>query len=130
MGTERNRTKIMSDTLTGGKTSKQKKANPAAAAASGGKRKSHDDPPPVPDDMLHRLMRLEHHDPHAVLGAHVVPGGVVVRAFRVDAATVTLLPDDGDPIAMQKVHDAGLFQAWLPGWTQTFAYRLQIQWPD
>ncbi len=38
-----------------------------------------------------RLLAGTHHDPHAVLGAHRVPGGVAFRAFRPYALAVTVL---------------------------------------
>ncbi|MFD7390231.1 1,4-alpha-glucan branching enzyme [Streptomyces sp. NPDC059852] len=51
-----------------------------------------------------RLLSGTHHDPHSVLGAHPVPGGVAFRAFRPFALSVTVaagavraeLHDDGD----------------------------------
>ncbi|WP_432042960.1 1,4-alpha-glucan branching enzyme [Streptomyces cadmiisoli] len=51
-----------------------------------------------------RLLAGTHHDPHSVLGAHPVPDGVVFRAFRPYALSVTVvagglraeLHDDGD----------------------------------
>ncbi|WAZ24207.1 1,4-alpha-glucan branching enzyme [Streptomyces cinnabarinus] len=51
-----------------------------------------------------RLLAGTHHAPHAVLGAHPVPGGVAFRAFRPYARAVTVLAgelrtglhDDGD----------------------------------
>ncbi|MCW7947504.1 hypothetical protein AAW14_37760, partial [Streptomyces hygroscopicus] len=51
-----------------------------------------------------RLLDGTHHDPHSVLGAHPVPGGVAFRAFRPYALSVTVvagelragLHDDGD----------------------------------
>ncbi|MGV9553606.1 GlgB N-terminal domain-containing protein, partial [Streptomyces ardesiacus] len=51
-----------------------------------------------------RLLAGTHHDPHAVLGAHRVPGGVAFRALRPYALAVTVLcgelrvelHDDGD----------------------------------
>ncbi|MFI6659446.1 1,4-alpha-glucan branching enzyme [Streptomyces sp. NPDC050523] len=51
-----------------------------------------------------RLLAGTHHDPHTVLGAHKVPGGVAFRAFRPYALSVTVaagelraeLHDDGD----------------------------------
>ncbi|MGV9568035.1 GlgB N-terminal domain-containing protein, partial [Streptomyces sp. NPDC003480] len=51
-----------------------------------------------------RLVDGTHHDPHTVLGAHPVPGGVAFRAFRPYALSVTIvigdlrteLHDDGD----------------------------------
>ncbi|MGY4928635.1 1,4-alpha-glucan branching enzyme [Streptomyces sp. 900105755] len=60
-----------------------------------------------------RLLHGTHHDPHSVLGAHPVPGGIAVRAFRPYARAVTAvagsdlraeLHDDGD----------GFFSALLP----------------
>ncbi|MGV9571565.1 1,4-alpha-glucan branching enzyme [Streptomyces nigra] len=51
-----------------------------------------------------RLLSGTHHEPHSVLGAHPVPGGVAFRAFRPFALSVTVvagavraeLHDDGD----------------------------------
>ncbi|WRZ90474.1 1,4-alpha-glucan branching enzyme [Streptomyces sp. NBC_01007] len=41
-----------------------------------------------------RLLDGTHHDPHGVLGAHPVPGGVAFRAFRPYALGVTVVTDD------------------------------------
>ena len=49
-----------------------------------------------------------HHDPHSVLGAHPVPDGVVVRALRPLAASVTLVLDDGRRCPMAHLHQ-GVF---------------------
>ncbi|MEU6511442.1 1,4-alpha-glucan branching enzyme [Streptomyces sp. NPDC046942] len=70
-----------------------------------------------------RLLHGTHHDPHAVLGAHRVPGGVVFRAFRPYARSVTVvtgelragLHDDGD----------GFFSGLLP-LDQVPGYRLLV----
>ncbi len=51
-----------------------------------------------------RLLSGTHHDPHSVLGAHPLPGGVAFRALRPYALSVTVvsgdlrveLHDDGD----------------------------------
>ncbi|MEV6790657.1 1,4-alpha-glucan branching enzyme [Streptomyces sp. NPDC051320] len=59
-----------------------------------------------------RLLSGGHHDPHAILGAHPVAGGIAVRVFRPYARAVTVvaaglrteLHDDGD----------GFFSALLP----------------
>ncbi|MFP8903395.1 1,4-alpha-glucan branching enzyme [Streptomyces atacamensis] len=59
-----------------------------------------------------RLLHGSHHDPHTVLGAHRVPGGVLFRALRPYARSVAVLAggvraelhDDGD----------GLFSGVLP----------------
>ncbi|MFB8773558.1 1,4-alpha-glucan branching enzyme [Streptomyces broussonetiae] len=60
--------------------------------------------PALPDSDRERLLTGTHHDPHAVLGAHPGPDGVVFRAFRPYALSVTVvagelraeLHDDGD----------------------------------
>ncbi|MEU6657334.1 hypothetical protein ABZ904_50875, partial [Streptomyces sp. NPDC046900] len=70
-----------------------------------------------------RLLGGTHHDPHSVLGAHRVPGGVAVRAFRPYALSVTVvagplraeLHDDGD----------GFFSGLLP-LSDVPAYRLVV----
>ncbi|SMF55400.1 1,4-alpha-glucan branching enzyme [Streptomyces sp. Amel2xC10] len=93
-------------------------------------------PPPVPDLPFspalgagdrERLLHGTHHDPHGVLGAHPVPGGVVFRALRPFARAVTVvaealraeLHDDGD----------GFFSALLP-LTDVPAYRLLVAYED
>ncbi|WP_017537208.1 1,4-alpha-glucan branching protein GlgB [Nocardiopsis halophila] len=62
-----------------------------------------------------RLAAGRHHDPHAVLGAHPVPGGtVVLRALRPLARTVHAVLADGTRVPME--HDrAGVFTAAVPG---------------
>ncbi|MER6130299.1 hypothetical protein ABT173_48740, partial [Streptomyces sp. NPDC001795] len=70
-----------------------------------------------------RLLAGTHHDPHSVLGAHQVPGGVAFRAFRPYALSVTVvagtlraeLHDDGD----------GFFSGLLP-LREVPAYRLLV----
>ncbi|MEU2306930.1 MULTISPECIES: 1,4-alpha-glucan branching enzyme [Streptomyces] len=71
-----------------------------------------------------RLLHGTHHDPHAVLGAHPVPDGVVFRALRPGARSVTVvagelraeLRDDGD----------GFFSGLLPLTAVPDAYRLRV----
>ncbi|MFI2431090.1 1,4-alpha-glucan branching enzyme [Streptomyces sp. NPDC018693] len=70
-----------------------------------------------------RLLSGTHHDPHSVLGAHPTSGGIVFRAFRPYALSVTLvsgelradLHDDGD----------GFFSGLLP-LREIPAYHLQV----
>ncbi|MFE1292838.1 1,4-alpha-glucan branching enzyme [Streptomyces sp. NPDC058751] len=71
-----------------------------------------------------RLLDGTHHDPHGVLGAHPVPGGVGFRAFRPYALGVTVvtdglraeLRDDGD----------GFFSGMLPLRAVPDSYRLLV----
>ncbi|MCX5601382.1 1,4-alpha-glucan branching enzyme [Streptomyces phaeochromogenes] len=72
-----------------------------------------------------RLLGGAHHEPHSVLGAHPVPGGVVFRVLRPYALSVTVvtgelraeLNDDGD----------GFFSAVLP-LREVPAYRLLVEY--
>jgi 1,4-alpha-glucan branching enzyme len=62
---------------------------------------------------IERVVAGHHHDPHSVLGAHPGPDGVVVRALRPMATTVTLLLEDGRRLPMEHVHQ-GVFAVTLP----------------
>ncbi|MGX2994418.1 1,4-alpha-glucan branching enzyme [Streptomyces sp. JNUCC 64] len=62
------------------------------------------DPLPVPEGERGRLLGGTHHDPHAVLGAHPVPGGTAVRVLRPYALGVTVVTEDGRRLAL---HDDG-----------------------
>ncbi|WP_436846144.1 1,4-alpha-glucan branching enzyme [Streptomyces shenzhenensis] len=64
-----------------------------------------------------------HHDPHAVLGAHPVAGGVVFRAFRPYALSVAVVTDE----LRAELHDdgGGFFSALLP-LRDVPAYRLRV----
>jgi 1,4-alpha-glucan branching enzyme len=64
-------------------------------------------------DEIERVAAGQHHDPHSILGAHPRPGGVVIRALRPLAASVTLVLDDGRRIPMAHLHQ-GVYTATLP----------------
>ncbi|GHF42105.1 1,4-alpha-glucan branching enzyme [Streptomyces sp. NRRL_ISP-5395] len=74
-----------------------------------------------------RLLAGDHHAPHDVLGAHPISGGVLVRALRPFARSVTVLAtglraelhDDGD----------GFFSGVLPV-PEAPAYRLEVAYED
>ncbi|MFG2426123.1 hypothetical protein ACGFWD_45130, partial [Streptomyces sp. NPDC048448] len=76
-----------------------------------------------PDDR-ERLLSGTHHDPHGVLGAHPVPGGVAFLAFRPYALGVTVVTDD----LRAELHDDGdgFFSALLPLRAVPDAYRLLV----
>ncbi|GHG97996.1 1,4-alpha-glucan branching enzyme [Streptomyces lanatus] len=59
-----------------------------------------------------RLLTGTHHDPHAVLGAHPVPGGVAFRAFKPYALSVTVVAGN----LRAELHDdaEGFFSGLLP----------------
>jgi 1,4-alpha-glucan branching enzyme len=77
-----------------------------------------------------RLLSLYVGDPHALLGAHPTPRGVVVRAYRPDAARVELLIEEEGPREMVRVHAAGLFELLVEGRERLFPYRLRVTYPN
>src|SRR4051812_7811631 len=79
---------------------------------------------------LERLVRREHNEPHAVLGAHPYDGGVVVRAFRPAAAEVRVLVAGEDPVTLESVHPGGVFEGVIPDAELPLAYRLEVDYPD
>ena len=81
----------------------------------------------VSHDEIDRIVGGTHHDPHSVLGAHRGPDGVVVRALRPLAATVTVVLPDGRRFPMTHVHE-GVFSATLPD-DQVPDYRIAVAYP-
>ncbi|MGH8011748.1 MAG: GlgB N-terminal domain-containing protein [Candidatus Binataceae bacterium] len=79
-------------------------------------------------DQIDRLIRLEHSDPHSILGIHPEDGGVVVRAFRPGARDVSLLIEGLRPSRMGRLDDAGLFEVELKDRHEVFPYRLRAQY--
>src|SRR5262249_33757678 len=67
------------------------------------------------------------HDPHKVLGAHPGPGGVVVRALRPLAKTVTVVLPDRRRFPARHLHQ-GVFAATLPV-TEVPAYGTAVPSP-
>ncbi|MEU0587567.1 1,4-alpha-glucan branching enzyme [Streptomyces sp. NPDC006132] len=59
-----------------------------------------------------RLLAGTHHDPHSVLGAHPVPGGIAFRAFRPYALSVTVIA--GELRAELHADGEGFFSGLLP----------------
>src|SRR5262245_38312381 len=74
-----------------------------------------------------RLIELLHPDPHAVLGPHATAHGLVIRAFRPDAESMTVAPDEGPPREMELVHPAGIFEVRFEKQEDAFGYRLQTR---
>ena len=82
-------------------------------------------------DELRTLVELRHRSPHSVLGMHPVGDGpsVVVRAFQPGAAKVevrTLSESDGSSVELQRIHDAGVFEAVAHAPNGIYAYELVI----
>ena len=79
---------------------------------------------PDPAD-LNRLLAGEHHNPHAVLGAHEYGDHTVVRAFRPHAVEVAALV--GDERYVFSHIDSGIFAVALP-FTDLIDYRLEVSY--
>ncbi len=75
------------------------------------------------------MLELEHADPHHVLGAHPYRGGVVVRALKPGAETVTVIPARGKPVLLGALGN-GAFEGYLPRRTLPFRYVLEVAYPD
>ncbi|MFF7952694.1 1,4-alpha-glucan branching enzyme [Streptomyces griseorubiginosus] len=68
--------------------------------------------PPLDGTDRSRLLAGAHHDPHALLGAHPVAGGIVFRALRPFARAVSVVID-GERSGLASEGD-GLFSVLLP----------------
>src|SRR6266851_2008415 len=82
-------------------------ANPAGANPAGA------NPADLSLGEIERIVAGQHHDPHSVLGAHPGPDGVVIRALRPLATSVTAVLDDGRRLPMTHVHQ-GVFEVTVP----------------
>ncbi len=67
-----------------------------------------------------------HGDPFAVLGPHAYEEGVVIRTLHPPARSIEVLLPDGGVVAMNRLHEAGLFEAVLPGQSYPLSYQLRL----
>ncbi|WP_244206752.1 1,4-alpha-glucan branching enzyme [Streptomyces swartbergensis] len=72
-----------------------------------------------------RLLDGTHHNPHSVLGAHPVPGGIAFRAFRPYALSVTVVA--GEVRAELQDDGEGFFSGLLP-LREVPEYRLLVEY--
>jgi 1,4-alpha-glucan branching enzyme len=77
----------------------------------------------APSSELELIVAGEHGDPHRVLGLH----DGVVRAYRPDALAMRIVPVDiatetaqGEIIAMNRIHPAGIFEGPVPAGTDHY----------
>ncbi len=86
----------------------------------------------LPLDQLEQLVQGYHWDPLAILGAHPTTEEssptVAIRFFLPEARDVALLLNwrGRQSFPMTRLHEAGLFEAIVPGPLGTSRYRLQI----
>src|SRR5215467_14343893 len=78
---------------------------------------------------IERIVAGQHYDPHSVLGAHPGPDGVVIRALRPMAKSVTAVLDDGRRLPMTHVHQ-GIFAVTVPDEDEKVpGYRIATVYP-
>src|SRR5215469_3576576 len=94
-------------------------------AATPAKKATRIDSAPAPQD-LERLFALSHSDPHSILGAHPVPKGTAIRAYRPDAEQIDLIVRDGKPQPMTRRQGTDLFETLVKDMEPGFAYRFEI----
>jgi 1,4-alpha-glucan branching enzyme len=80
-------------------------------------------------DEVEQVVRRDHPDPHHLLGAHPEGKKVVVRAYRPDAESVSVLLNGDGPVELERRHPAGLFEGSVPG-SLPLRYRLGVAYPD
>ncbi|MGD9020431.1 MAG: 1,4-alpha-glucan branching protein GlgB [Lysobacterales bacterium] len=73
--------------------------------------------------MLDALAEGRHGDPFSLLGVHNETGRRIVRTLQPQAAGVTLLAG-GEAVAMQRVHQAGVFEAEMPAYKRSYHLRI------
>ncbi|HLH14195.1 MAG TPA: 1,4-alpha-glucan branching protein GlgB [Solirubrobacteraceae bacterium] len=84
------------------------------------------------------LVAGRHADPHGLLGAHATRGGVRVRAWRPNAASVAVvLTGEGSGengsrprVRLRRVDPEGLFEGTISGARLPLRYELEVGYPD
>ena len=84
----------------------------------------------IAEEELERLFTLRHPNPHAILGAHPTPAGVVIRAFRPGARHVSVIADGAHPWRMGRIGVSGLFEVLIADRAEVFPYQLRIQYTE
>src|SRR6516162_9758207 len=84
----------------------------------------------IAPDELERLLSLKHHDPHSILGPHLLADGVVVRSYRPGAERMQLVINGARSFSMIQRPDAeGLFEVAVNNRRKVFPYQLEVTYP-
>jgi 1,4-alpha-glucan branching enzyme len=93
--------------------------------------------PTLPEGTIDAIVRGYHGDAFSILGPHEHDGGLVVRAFLPQAASVELLEANAAEIAsgeeairMEPISEAGLFECLLEQRSLPYEYTLRLVLPD
>jgi 1,4-alpha-glucan branching enzyme len=79
---------------------------------------------------LELVVARDHPNPHHVLGAHEAEDGIVIRAYRPEASAVRVLPAGAEPVELERIRPAGLFEGLVRGAAPPLVYRLEVDYPD
>jgi 1,4-alpha-glucan branching enzyme len=78
---------------------------------------------------LDAIVRREHSNPHAVLGARATDAGVTVRTYRPGAVSVAVKLEDGArTVALEEIHPAGVFAGLVEDAQLPLRYRLEVDY--
>src|SRR4051812_49991554 len=69
-------------------------------------------------------------DPHAFRGAHPTDGGVVIRAVRPAAETVTVFVDNKEVGELKPADTDGLFEGVIKGAELPLHYQLEVDYGE
>lgn len=89
----------------------------------------------VSQNEIDAIVGTNHHDPYQILGTHEceVKGkkAVAVRAFLPDAVKAEVIDtSNGEAFKMEKLHDAGFFEAVVTQRKQNFPYRIKSHYEN
>jgi 1,4-alpha-glucan branching enzyme len=84
----------------------------------------------VANSELESIVRREHVNPHSVLGAHPQNGGVVIRALRPGASSVTVLTDGNPAVELKLIHPGGVFEGEIKGAELPLRYQLEVDYGE
>src|SRR6201992_2650738 len=74
------------------------------------------------------IVEGRHSDPFHYLGLHKENDKTVVRAFLPEASKVEAVGEHGETAALQRIHDAGLFEGAMPNGSKR--YQLRARYGD
>lgn len=84
----------------------------------------------TPSEAILAIVYGYHTDPFGVLGPHVLENGLVICTLQPTAVSVHLLFPNEPDVPMTKVHEAGFFEAFVPGKQLPSTYQLHVQTYD
>ncbi|MEM9280239.1 MAG: 1,4-alpha-glucan branching protein GlgB [Verrucomicrobiota bacterium] len=81
---------------------------------------------------LTQILEATHSDPFGFLGLHrsAVGPGMVLRVFRPNTQSVSVIPEGEEPIEMNSIDPAGFYEYVFEDCSEKFAYQLQFRFVD